>query len=205
MKTDICVQYVERLNRSGFAASVLFGKLAVLGELLVGRSDAICYKALKFYLLLLDEGTPMTVKTLAIASDHGGVDLKSTIAETLKKRGIEVLDLGTDGSSSVDYPDYAQAVAKAIIDGKAEAGILVCGSGIGMSIAANRYPQIRAALVHDRLSAELCRQHNNANVLCLGARLLGEATALDCVDAFMSTEFEGGRHEGRVAKMSCSV
>lgn len=147
----------------------------------------------------------MTVKTLAIASDHGGVELKSTIAETLKKRGIEVLDLGTDGSASVDYPDYAQAVAKALIDGKAEAGILVCGSGIGMSIAANRYPQIRAALVHDRLSTELCRQHNNANVLCLGARLIGEATALDCVDTFLSTEFEGGRHEVRVAKMSCSV
>ena len=147
----------------------------------------------------------MTIKTLAIASDHGGVELKATIAAALKQRGIDVLDLGTNGTASVDYPDYAQAVAKTIIDGKAEAGILVCGSGIGMSIAANRYPQIRAALVHDRLSAELCRQHNNANVLCLGARLLGEATALDCVDAFVSTEFEGGRHEGRVAKMSCAV
>jgi ribose 5-phosphate isomerase B len=147
----------------------------------------------------------MTVKTLAIASDHGGVELKSAIVKLLEEQGVQVLDLGTNGPDSVDYPDYAQAVAKAIIDGKAEAGILVCGSGIGMSMAANRYPQIRAALVHDRLSAELCRQHNNANVLCLGARLIGEATALDCVDAFMSTEFEGGRHEGRVAKMSCSV
>jgi ribose 5-phosphate isomerase B len=153
----------------------------------------------------LDEGIPMTVKTLAIASDHGGVELKSAIVKLLEEQGVQVLDLGTNGPDSVDYPDYAQAVAKAIIDGKAEAGILVCGSGIGMSMAANRYPQIRAALVHDRLSAELCRQHNNANVLCLGARLIGEATALDCVDAFMSTEFEGGRHEGRVAKMSCSV
>lgn len=144
----------------------------------------------------------MTVKTLAIASDHGGVELKSAIIGLLKDRGIEVADLGTDGSASVDYPDFAQAVAKSIIDGSAEAGILVCGSGIGMSIAANRFPQVRAALVHDRLSAELCRQHNNANVLCLGARLLGEATALDCVEAFISTEFEGGRHEGRIAKMS---
>ena len=144
----------------------------------------------------------MTVKTLAIASDHGGVELKSAIIGLLKDRGIEVSDLGTDGSASVDYPDFAQAVAKSIIDGSVEAGILVCGSGIGMSIAANRFPQVRAALVHDRLSAELCRQHNNANVLCLGARLLGEATALDCVEAFISTEFEGGRHEGRIAKMS---
>ena len=144
----------------------------------------------------------MTVKTLAIASDHGGVELKSAIIELLKDRGVEVSDLGTNGSASVDYPDFAQAVAKSIIDGSAEAGILVCGSGIGMSIAANRFPQVRAALVHDRLSAELCRQHNNANVLCLGARLLGEATALDCVDAFISTEFDGGRHEGRIAKMS---
>ncbi len=147
----------------------------------------------------------MTVKSLAIAADHGGVELKSAIINVLKERGIEVHDLGTNGTASVDYPDYAQAVAKSIIEGNAEAGILVCGSGIGMSIAANRYPQIRAALVHDRLSAQLCRQHNNANVLCLGARLLGDATALDCVDAFLSTEFEGGRHEGRVAKMSCSV
>ncbi|MDG4719656.1 MULTISPECIES: ribose 5-phosphate isomerase B [Thalassospira] len=144
----------------------------------------------------------MTVKTLAIASDHGGVELKSAIIGLLKDRGIEVADLGTDGSASVDYPDFAQAVAKSIIDGSAEAGILVCGSGIGMSIAANRFPQVRAALVHDRLSTELCRQHNNANVLCLGARLLGEATALDCVEAFILTEFEGGRHEGRIAKMS---
>jgi len=144
----------------------------------------------------------MTVKTLAIASDHGGVELKSAIIDLLKGRGIEVSDLGTNGPASVDYPDFAQAVAKSIIDGKAEAGILVCGSGIGMSIAANRFPEVRAALVHDRLSAELCRQHNNANVLCLGARLLGEATALDCVDAFISTDFEGGRHEGRIAKMS---
>jgi ribose 5-phosphate isomerase B len=147
----------------------------------------------------------MTVKTLAIASDHGGVELKTAIINAVKERGIDVIDLGTNGPASVDYPDYAQAVAKALIADQAEAGILVCGSGIGMSMAANRYPEIRAALVHDRLSSELCRQHNNANVLCLGARLLGEATALDCVDAFLSTEFEGGRHEGRVAKMSCSV
>ncbi|UKV16629.1 ribose 5-phosphate isomerase B [Thalassospiraceae bacterium SW-3-3] len=144
----------------------------------------------------------MTAKTIAIAADHGGVELKSQIIKSLADNGWEVIDLGTDGSASVDYPDYAQAVAKLILDGKAASGILVCGSGIGMSIAANRYPQIRAALVHDRLSAELCRQHNNANVLCLGARLLGDATALDCVNAFVTTEFEGGRHERRVEKLS---
>ncbi|MBV17115.1 MAG: ribose 5-phosphate isomerase B [Thalassospira sp.] len=144
----------------------------------------------------------MTVKTIAIAADHGGVELKSAIISVLKDRGIEVFDFGTNGSDSVDYPDYAQAVAKSIIDGQSEAGILVCGSGIGMSIAANRFPEVRAALAHDRLSAELCRQHNNANVLCLGARIVGDAKALDCVDAFISTEFEGGRHALRVAKMS---
>ena len=144
----------------------------------------------------------MTVKTIAIAADHGGVELKTAIISALKDRGIEVLDFGTNGSDSVDYPDYAQAVAKSIIDGQSEAGILVCGSGIGMSIAANRFPEVRAALAHDRLSAELCRQHNNANVLCLGARIVGDAKALDCVDAFISTEFEGGRHALRVAKMS---
>ena len=144
----------------------------------------------------------MTVKTIAIAADHGGVELKSAIISALKDRGIEVFDFGTNGSESVDYPDYAQAVAKSIVDGQSEAGILVCGSGIGMSIAANRFPEVRAALAHDRLSAELCRQHNNANVLCLGARIVGDAKALDCVDAFISTEFEGGRHALRVAKMS---
>ncbi|PKR59498.1 ribose 5-phosphate isomerase B [Thalassospira lohafexi] len=144
----------------------------------------------------------MTVKTIAIAADHGGVELKTAIISALKDRGIEVFDFGTNGSESVDYPDYAHAVAKSIIDGQSEAGILVCGSGIGMSIAANRFPEVRAALAHDRLSAELCRQHNNANVLCLGARIVGDAKALDCVDAFISTEFEGGRHALRVAKMS---
>jgi len=144
----------------------------------------------------------MTVKTIAIAADHGGVELKTAIISALKDRGIEVFDFGTNSSDSVDYPDYAQAVAKSIIDGQSEAGILVCGSGIGMSIAANRFPEVRAALAHDRLSAELCRQHNNANVLCLGARIVGDAKALDCVDAFISTEFEGGRHALRVAKMS---
>jgi ribose 5-phosphate isomerase B len=144
----------------------------------------------------------MSGKTIAIAADHGGVELKALIVEQLSKQGYKVLDLGTDGASSVDYPDFAYAVCKTIIDGTAESGILVCGSGIGMSIAANRYPEIRAALVHDRLSTELCRQHNNANVLCLGARLLGVATAQDCVEAFVSTEFEGGRHQGRIDKLS---
>ncbi|MFH1803499.1 MAG: ribose 5-phosphate isomerase B [Pseudomonadota bacterium] len=144
----------------------------------------------------------MIASPIAIAADHGGVDLKSSIVALLHGQGHGVLDLGTDGSASVDYPDYAYAVAHAIKSGKADYGILICGSGIGMSIAANRYPEIRAALVHDRLSAELCRQHNNANVLCLGARLLGEATALDCVKAFVTTEFEGGRHQGRIDKLS---
>ena len=144
----------------------------------------------------------MSTKTIAIAADHGGVDLKTLIVSQLSEQGYEVLDLGTDGSASVDYPDYAYDLCKAVIDGKAQSGILICGSGIGMSMAANRYPGIRAALVHDRLSAELCRQHNDANVLCLGARLLGVAVAQDCVNAFVSTAFEGDRHQRRVNKLS---
>jgi ribose 5-phosphate isomerase B len=144
-------------------------------------------------------------ETVVIAADHGGVALKSRLVEALKARGFDVLDLGTDSTASVDYPDYAQPLAQAIRDGKARRGVLICGSGIGMSMAANRFPEIRAALVHDNLSARLSRQHNNANVLCLGARLIGEETALDCLNVFLDTEFEGGRHERRVAKMSPPV
>lgn len=144
----------------------------------------------------------MPSETVVIAADHGGVELKALLVGDLKARGFDVLDLGTDSSASVDYPDFAQALAKAIRDGRAARGVLICGSGIGMSIAANRFPEIRAALAHDHLSAKLCRQHNDANVLCLGARLIGPEVARDCLNAFLDTKFEGGRHTGRVAKMS---
>lgn len=144
----------------------------------------------------------MPSETVVVAADHGGFGLKDVLAADLRERGFEVLDLGTNSGDSVDYPDYAQLLAEAIRDGRAERGVLVCGSGIGMSIAANRYPEIRAALVHDNLSARLCRQHNNANVLCLGERLIGHDVARDCLAAFLDTPFDGGRHERRVAKLS---
>jgi len=144
-------------------------------------------------------------ETVAIAADHGGVEMKRLLVAELESRGYSVLDLGTDSDASVDYPDYAQELALAIIGGRATRGVLVCGSGIGMSIAANRFPDIRAALVHDNLTARLCRQHNDANVLCLGARIIGPDVARDCLAAFLETKFEGDRHARRVAKMSSPV
>lgn len=140
--------------------------------------------------------------TIAIASDHGGYELKSILKEEMVARDLNVLDLGTDGPSSVDYPDYAAAMAEAIRSGKAERGVLICGTGIGISIAANRHPEIRAALVHDAFTARMSRQHNDANVLCFGGRTIGVEIAKDCLDIFLSTEFEGGRHARRVEKLS---
>jgi ribose 5-phosphate isomerase B len=144
-------------------------------------------------------------ETVAIAADHGGVEMKRLLVAELESRGYSILDLGTDSDASVDYPDYAQELALAIIGGRATRGVLVCGSGIGMSIVANRFPDIRAALVHDNLTARLCRQHNDANVLCLGARIIGPDVARDCLAAFLETKFEGDRHARRVAKMSSPV
>lgn len=144
-------------------------------------------------------------ETVVIAADHGGVEMKKLIAAELEARGLAVLDLGTHSEESVDYPDFAQDLARAIRDGRASRGVLLCGSGIGMSIAANRFPEVRAALVHDHLSAKLSRQHNDANVMCLGGRLMGPEVARDCLHVFLDTAFEGGRHARRVAKMSSSV
>ncbi len=141
-------------------------------------------------------------ETVAIAADHGGFDLKSLLVPELRALGHEVLDLGTINHDSVDYPDFAEALAGAIRDGRAARGVLVCGSGIGMSIAANRHRAIRAALVHDTTSARLARQHNDANVLVLGGRLIGPELAKDCLRTFFTTAFEGGRHVRRIAKMS---
>ncbi|GHF29156.1 ribose 5-phosphate isomerase B [Kordiimonas sediminis] len=141
-------------------------------------------------------------KIIALASDHAGYQLKSYLKSYVEEQGYETLDLGTNGSESVDYPDFGQAMGVAIADKQADFGILVCGSGIGISISANRNPAVRAALCHDGLSARLSRQHNDANVLALGERLIGIETAKDCVDAFLSTEFEGGRHQRRIDKMS---
>jgi len=144
----------------------------------------------------------MPTETIAIACDHGGFDLKILLKSDLENAGYEVLDLGTDSDDSVDYPEFGFALANAINDEKASRGVLICGSGIGISIAANRYPNIRAALIHDALGARLCREHNDANVLCLGGRLIGPDVARDCLDIFLKTEFEGGRHARRVDKLS---
>jgi len=144
---------------------------------------------------------PARGDTVAVAADHAGVALKSAVAKQLADMGYQVIDLGTNGPESVDYPDFARAVAEAVAGARAQWGVLVCGSGVGMAMAANRNPAVRAVAAHSGLEARLSRQHNDANVLTLGARLVGEETARDCVSAFFSTPFEGGRHERRVAKL----
>jgi len=146
----------------------------------------------------------MTAETIAVASDHAGYDLKEFIKEDLESRGFDVLDLGTLSRESVDYPDYGAAMGEAIASGKVRRGVVVCGSGIGISIAANRNPAVRAALCQDGLMARLSRLHNDANVLALGARLIGIETAKDCLDNFLGTDFEGGRHQRRVDKLGAS-
>ena len=144
----------------------------------------------------------MSDQRFAIASDHAGVSLKATLRAELEATGHQVVDLGPEGDGSVDYPDYAQALARAIESGDADRGVLICGSGIGMSIAVNRSRAVRGALCHDAEEARLARAHNDANVLALGARRVSEETARRCLQAFLDTEFEGGRHQARVAKLS---
>ncbi len=143
----------------------------------------------------------MPEKAIVIASDHAGYDLKSLLIEELKALGHEALDLGTHDSASVDYPDFGHALAEAIVSGKAERGVAVCGTGIGISIAVNRHAGVRAAVCHDETSARLAREHNDANVLALGARLIGPEVAKDCLKTFLETEFSKGRHAPRVAKL----
>jgi ribose 5-phosphate isomerase B len=135
---------------------------------------------------------------ITIGADHGGYLLKNLIVDHLKNNGHEVQDCGTHTSESVDYPNFAKDVTSAITSENAELGILVCGSGIGMSMAANKVNGIRAALCFNAYMGRMTRAHNNANVLCLGERVLGSGTALDIVDAFVNTNFEGGRHQRRV-------
>ncbi len=144
----------------------------------------------------------MSQDTVAIGADHAGFELKSALSTVLQNLGFRVLDLGTDGLEPVDFPDFADAVAKAVSDGTAQSGLLVCGSGIGMSIGANRHAGIRAALCHDEETARLAREHNDANVLVIGARLTDEELAGRCVDVFFSSEFDGVEHHARrVAKL----
>jgi ribose 5-phosphate isomerase B len=139
---------------------------------------------------------------ISIASDHAALALKSALAEYLRAAGHDVADLGPHDEASVDYPDYGYRLASAIADGSAERGVALCGSGIGISIAVNRNPAARAALVSEPLSARLSREHNDANVIVMGARLIGIEMAKACIDAFLSTEFGGDRHQRRVDKLS---
>jgi ribose 5-phosphate isomerase B len=139
---------------------------------------------------------------LAIGCDHGGFELKEEILKFLKKNAnITVVDYGTNGRDSVDYPDFGQKVAEAVSAGDVDRGILICGTGIGMSIVANRYPKVRAALCHDHFTAQMSRLHNDANVLVMGDRVIGKGVALEIVKTWLDTEFEGGRHQTRLDKI----
>lgn len=138
---------------------------------------------------------------IAIGNDHAGVEFKNIIKEHLRKQGHEVINVGTDTLDSVDYPDIAKEVSELVINEKVNYGILICGTGIGISIAANKIHGIRAALCNNEFTARLSRQHNNANIIALGARVLGDELAKACVDTFLNTEFEGGRHAKRVGKI----
>lgn len=144
----------------------------------------------------------LTAKPVAVACDHAGHALKKAVMEELAALGYFVLDLGTHGEVSVDYPDFADHLAQALGRDEAEMGVLMCGTGVGISMAANRYRHVRAALCHSKETAALARQHNNANVLVMGGRILDEETARECVRVFFTTEFEGGRHARRVEKLS---
>ena len=142
---------------------------------------------------------------IAIAADHAAVSLKDVLSEWLRAEGHELLDLGTHGTASVDYPDYGYAVAEALADGRAERGVALCGSGIGIAIAANRHPACRCALVAEPVSARFARTHNDANAIAMGARLIGEEMAKACLAAFLSADFEGGRHQHRVDKLGADT
>ncbi len=139
---------------------------------------------------------------IAIASDHAAFDLKQDLAESLREWGHEVVDLGPDSADRVDYPDFGYRLAETIAAGDAERGVALCGSGIGISMAVNRHPAARCALVNDPYSAALSREHNDANVIAMGARLIGPDMARTCLQTFLVAEFQGGRHAGRVAKLT---
>ncbi len=139
---------------------------------------------------------------VALGSDHGGLQLKAVLAEALRQRGLDVRDMGTDNDDSVDYPDFAEKVAGAVSRGEARQGILICGTGIGMSIVANKFPGVRAALVTDDFMAQMAKEHNNANVLVLGGRVLDAPTACRLVGIWLDAAFEGGRHQRRLDKIA---
>ncbi len=138
---------------------------------------------------------------IAVGADHAGFGLKQQLAARLAERGIDVVDLGAHDTERVDYPDFGEAVGRAVAEGRADLGVCVCGSGIGIAMAANKVHGVRAATVHDVTSARLARQHNDANVVCFGERLIGPEVAREALDAWLDAHFEGGRHTARVAKL----
>lgn len=144
----------------------------------------------------------MSMDIVALGSDHAGCALKKILRKNLEVRGYRILDFGVTSTEPVDYPDYAKVVADCVASGRATKGVIVCGTGIGMAIVANRNPLVRAALCTSGLMARLARAHNDANVLALGSRIIGTETALDCLEQFITTPFEGGRHEQRIKKIS---
>lgn len=139
---------------------------------------------------------------LAIGSDHGGLELKSVLIESLRQRGLELQDMGTENGDSVDYPDFAEKVAGAVSRGEAGCGVLICGTGIGMSIVANKFPGVRAALVTDDYMARMAKEHNNANILVLGGRVIDAAMASRIVGVWLDAAYEGGRHQRRLDKIA---
>lgn len=154
-------------------------------------------------MLISGEGeTIMPSIKIAFGGDHRGYAMKDTLIKHATEKGYEVVDFGPDSDKSCDYTDFARAAAEAVANGDADYGVLICGSGIGVSIAANKVPGIRAALVFDRYAAEMTRRHNDANILCLSGDTVAEALALDILDIFLSTTFEGGRHARRVGKIT---
>lgn len=139
---------------------------------------------------------------IAIGSDHGGLELKQAVIDYLQQRGLDCTDFGTYGSESVDYPDFGAKVARAVASGEAEKGIVICGTGIGISISANKIPGIRAALVHDEFTAQMAKEHNDANILAMGGRVLAPELGVKLVGIWLDTEYEGGRHQKRLDKIS---
>lgn len=141
------------------------------------------------------------MKKIAIACDRAGIELKNFLIENIKDSNIVFIDLGTNNQDPVDYPDYAKKVVKSLLNKESDVGVLICGTGIGMSISANKYKGIRASLCHNSLEAKLTREHNDANILCMGARIIGNETALDNLKVFLNTDFSGGRHTRRIEKI----
>ena len=142
------------------------------------------------------------MKKIAIASDHGGFDLKESVIYSLREKGLEIDDLGPSSDDSVDYPDYGIKLAQKIVEQKVERGILICGTGVGMSIVVNRFPGIRGTLCSDAYTAKMCREHNDSNILIMGGRVISKDLALEIVRIWLKTEFEGGRHQRRLDKIN---